>query len=86
MSLFTENASNGIGRALSAGPDRVPARRLISTSAEVPFVSTLECKIRHNPPARQKSKAHRGFFFVTTPEALSKVAISFDIVAGTSLE
>lgn len=41
ISLFTENASRGIGRALDAGPEYVELRRLISTSADMFFVSTL---------------------------------------------
>lgn len=42
ISLFTEKGSRGMGCALAAGPDIVVLRRVICTSADTPFVSTLD--------------------------------------------
>lgn len=68
MSLLEAKGSNGMGRAVDAGPDMVAARKEICTSAEVALVKT------------------RGLCLMTVPEARSKVAMSLEIVAGTSRE
>lgn len=52
MSLLTENGSNGIGRAVADGADNVPARNVISTSAEVPRDKTRGFLFTTEPDAR----------------------------------
>jgi len=70
-------------------PANAACRIVIWTSAEMPFVRTLVCKVNmcyQRSPDSKTNRTNRGFRLATAPDVRSNVAFSFDIAAGTSRE
>ena len=59
ISLFTEKGSIGIGKALDAGPEYTDPRKMISTSADIFFVSTLGLLLITLPLERSRTDIRR---------------------------
>jgi hypothetical protein len=86
ISLLAAKDSIGMARAAAVGPDIVLVLRVICTSADVLFVSTLtKCSFRGALRIEFRI-TYRGFNFRIFPEARSIVEINFNTVAGTSRE
>lgn len=83
ISLLDEKVSRGSGRDLALGSDIPDTRRVISTSADMPFVRTLGRSYEHQSYG-DIVMSNRGFSLITLPLDLSMVVTSLDRAAGTS--
>jgi hypothetical protein len=83
--LFAAKVWSGSGLVLVEGPDMLDVRREISTSADMPLVSTL-WNAHQRLEIPKGADPHRGFALITLPFARSMVASSWETDAGTSCD